>query len=155
MQSGNVLRMNSRRTWRHRESSRNVHNAAIRRALSPSHPCGSVTAGVHGCPPRRGTDQAPHREQGHPGSCTREEQRSQRFTCLVMRGPPAFPLFASWPWPRYNWMLVGSSCYDSIRADSLEGQTVGLRGDHPALPPRTNAETLSILCKGSRMTMAG
>jgi hypothetical protein len=74
VKSGNALRMNSRRPWRHRERARNVHNAAIRRALSPSHPCRNVTAGVHGCPLWRGTAQAPHREQGHPGSGTREAQ---------------------------------------------------------------------------------
>src|SRR5262249_47520331 len=28
-----------------------------------------------------------------------------RFKFLVMRGPPASSLFASWPWPRHNWML--------------------------------------------------
>src|SRR5262249_10740236 len=50
VKSSNALRSNSRCTWRHREGSRNVHNTAIRLALSPSHPCGSVTAGVHGCP---------------------------------------------------------------------------------------------------------
>src|SRR5215471_6332980 len=48
--SSNVLRSNARRTWRPREGSRNAHNTAIRRALSPLHPCGSVTVGVHGCP---------------------------------------------------------------------------------------------------------
>src|SRR5438034_10581628 len=42
--------MNSRCTWRHSEGSRNVYNTAIRRALSPLRPCGSVTADVHGCP---------------------------------------------------------------------------------------------------------
>jgi len=60
-------------------------------------------------PPRCGTAQAPHRKQGHPGGRTREEQRPHRCTCLVMRGPPASPLFASWPWPRHHCMLVGSS----------------------------------------------
>jgi len=29
--------------------------------------------------------------------------------CLMMRCPPASPLFASWPWPRHTWMLVGSA----------------------------------------------
>jgi len=48
VKSSHALRMNPRRTWRPREGSRNVHNTAIRRAFSPSHPCGSVTAGVHG-----------------------------------------------------------------------------------------------------------
>ena len=42
--------MNARCTWRHREGSRNVYNTAIRRALSPLRPCGSVTADVQGCP---------------------------------------------------------------------------------------------------------
>ena len=35
--------------------------------------------------------------------------RARRSWRGLMRGPPASPLFASWPWPRYNWMLVGSS----------------------------------------------
>ena len=30
------------------EGAMNVHNTAIRRALSPLRPCGSVTADVHG-----------------------------------------------------------------------------------------------------------
>jgi hypothetical protein len=29
--------------------------------------------------PRRGTDQAPHRKQGHAGGPTREEKRPNRF----------------------------------------------------------------------------
>jgi hypothetical protein len=45
-----ALRMHSRCTWRPREGSRNVHHTAIRRALSPSRPCGSVTAGAHADP---------------------------------------------------------------------------------------------------------
>ena len=45
---------------------------------------------------------------GTPRGRTREEKRPNRFKFLVMRGPPAAPLFASWPWPRHNWMLVGS-----------------------------------------------
>src|SRR5712691_11659415 len=36
--------------WRPREDSRNVLNTAVRRVLSPANSCGSVTAGVHGCP---------------------------------------------------------------------------------------------------------
>jgi len=50
VKSSNALCMNSRCTWRHREGSRNVYTTAIRRALSPSRSCGSVTADVHGCP---------------------------------------------------------------------------------------------------------
>jgi len=48
LKSSNALRSNSRCTWRHSEGSRNVHNTVIRRALSPLHSCGSVTADVHG-----------------------------------------------------------------------------------------------------------
>jgi len=50
VKSSNVLRINSRCTWRHRESSRNVDNTAIRHARSPLRPCGSVTVDVHRCP---------------------------------------------------------------------------------------------------------
>src|SRR5512145_2335508 len=65
----------------------------------------------HRCPrlpPRRGTAQAPHRKQGYPGGYTREVERLHRFTFLMMRGPPTYPLFASWPWPRHHSLLVGS-----------------------------------------------
>src|SRR5207302_10445556 len=48
--SRNALRMHSRCTGRHREGARNVYNTAIRRALSPLRPGGSVTAAVYGCP---------------------------------------------------------------------------------------------------------
>ena len=50
VKSGNALRMNSRCTWRHREGLQNVHHTSSSRALSPSRLCGSLTAGVHGCP---------------------------------------------------------------------------------------------------------
>ena len=61
---------------------------------------------------------SPDGEQGHLGGRIREEKRPQRCRLLGLRGPPADPLFASWPWPRHHWMLVGSSCYDRIRAAS-------------------------------------
>src|SRR5215470_1854180 len=51
VKSSPAWRINSWGTWRPREGSRNVHNIANRRALNPSHPCHSVTAGVHGGPP--------------------------------------------------------------------------------------------------------
>ena len=35
-------------------------------------------------PPRRGTAQARHRDEGPPGGHTREERRPKRFPCLVM-----------------------------------------------------------------------
>src|SRR5262252_4473226 len=48
--SSPTLRKNARCTWRHSEGARHVSNTAIRRALSPLRPCGSVTANVHGSP---------------------------------------------------------------------------------------------------------
>jgi hypothetical protein len=71
--------MNSRCTWRHSEGSRNVHNTAIRRALSPLRLCGSVTAEVHACP--RGV--APLRPRARSGTTrwrAREEQQPNRLT---------------------------------------------------------------------------
>src|SRR5262249_23473906 len=59
VKSSHALRRNARRTQRHREGSWNVHHTAIRRARSPSHPCGKVTAGVPGCP--RGVAPLRHR----------------------------------------------------------------------------------------------
>ena len=104
-----ALRSNLRCTWRHREGSRNVHNTAIRRALSPSRPCGRVTAGVHGCP--RGVAPIRHhiaiRDNSVVAHVRRNDPSASQF--LVMRCLPASPLFASCPWPRHNWMLVGSS----------------------------------------------
>jgi hypothetical protein len=107
VKSSHALRSNARRTWRHREG-----------AERPPHrppPCAQPVAPMREChggrprlPPRRGTAQAPHRKQGHPRGRTREEKRPNRFTFLVMRCPPASPLFASWPWSRHNWIRVGS-----------------------------------------------
>ncbi len=48
--SSTALRSNSRCPWRPREGARNVYHTAIRRALSPWRPCGSVPADVQGCP---------------------------------------------------------------------------------------------------------
>src|SRR4029453_17283127 len=48
--SSTALRSNSRCPSRHSEGARHVYNTPIRRALSSLHPCGSVTADVHGCP---------------------------------------------------------------------------------------------------------
>jgi len=89
------------------------------RAERPQHrypPCAQPVVPLRECHggrrrlnPRRCTAQAPHRKQGHLSGSPREEQRPHRCTCLVMRCPPASPLFASWPWPRHTWMLVGSS----------------------------------------------
>jgi hypothetical protein len=86
------------------ERARNVDHTAIRRAPSPVRPGGSGTAEVHGCP--RGVAPLRHHTVSRDSP---EEQRLHRFTFLGMRGPPASPLFASWPWPHHNSMLVGTS----------------------------------------------
>ena len=97
--SSTALRSNSRCTWRHSEGSRNVHHTAIRRALSPSRPCGSVTAGVHGCPRGVAPMRPQHRDQGQPGGPHVRGNDPTAAQFLLMRGPPCCPLFASWQWP--------------------------------------------------------
>ena len=57
-------------------------------------------------PPRRCTDQAPHREQGHPGAAYGRSNDPRASPCLVMRCPPASPLFASWPCPLHTGCLL-------------------------------------------------
>ena len=48
--------------------------------------------------PRRGTEQAPSRDQGHPGGAHGRGNDPITSPCLVMRCSPVSPLFASWPW---------------------------------------------------------
>ena len=107
----------SSHAWRS-HARRNVATPSGRAARPPHRPppCAQPGAPMREChggrprlPPRRGTAQAPHRTQGHPKGRTREEKRPNRFTFLVRRCPPASPLFASWPWPHHNSVLVGSS----------------------------------------------
>src|SRR5215475_10273425 len=45
--------------------------------------------------PGSGTEQAPHREQEHPGDRTRKEKRPKRFKFLVLRCPPAESIWGS------------------------------------------------------------
>jgi hypothetical protein len=49
-------------------------------------------------PPRRGTDQAPSRDPGHPGGAHGRRNVPIASPCHGMRCPPVSPLFASWPW---------------------------------------------------------
>src|SRR5712691_5062440 len=49
-------------------------------------------------PPRRCTDQAPSRDQGHPGGAHRRRNDPIASQFHGMRCPPVSPLFASWPW---------------------------------------------------------
>src|SRR6266852_8859817 len=79
VKSSNVLRINSRCTWRPREGARNVDNTAIRHAISPLRPGGSVTADVHGCPRGVAPIRPPLAIWDTRGR-TREEQRPHRLT---------------------------------------------------------------------------
>src|SRR5215831_5379733 len=71
--SSNTLRNNSWCTWQHREGARNVDSTAIRHALSPLRPGGSVPADVHGCPRGGAPIWPPLAIYGAPGAHTGEE----------------------------------------------------------------------------------
>ena len=60
-------------------------------------------------PPRRGTAQAPSRDQGHPGGAQGRRNDPIALPCHGIRGPPVHPLFASWPW-----LLHTGSSLDAI-----------------------------------------
>ena len=66
IKSSHAMRINSWCMWRHREgpAQRTQHRHPPR--AQPLRPCRSVTADVHDCPPRRGTDQAPYRIRDIP-----------------------------------------------------------------------------------------
>jgi len=49
-------------------------------------------------PPRRGTAEAPSREQGHPGGAHGRRHDPSASPCHGRRCPPVSLLFASWPW---------------------------------------------------------
>ena len=49
-------------------------------------------------PPRRGTAQAPSRDQGAPGGAHGRSNDPITSPFHGMRCPPVCPLFASWPW---------------------------------------------------------
>src|SRR5215467_14904712 len=49
-------------------------------------------------PPRRGTAEAPSREQGHPGGAHGRSNSLIASPCHGRRCPPVSLLFASWPW---------------------------------------------------------
>ena len=59
--------------------------------------------------PRSGTAQAPHRTQDPPVGAYGRSNATIAHQVLWTRCPHGGPLFASWPWPRHTWMLVGSS----------------------------------------------
>src|SRR5262245_32720782 len=90
--------MNSRRTRRHREGSRNVYNTAIYRARSPWRPSGSVTADVHGCPRGVAPLRPPLAIRDTPVSAHGRRNDPIASPGHGMRCPLVSPLFASWSW---------------------------------------------------------
>jgi hypothetical protein len=94
--SSNMLRHNSRCTWRHREGSRHVDHTAIRHANSPLRPGGSVPADVYGCPEARHRS-GPLSRSGTPRGRTREKKRPHRLTMprdALPTRPSSFRLLA-------------------------------------------------------------
>jgi hypothetical protein len=90
--TSNTLRHNSWCTWRPRESSRNGDNTAIRHALSPLRPCGSVTVGVHGRP--RGVAPSRHHTASRDTLVTahgrRNDPSASHSSCCDARLPMLF-----------------------------------------------------------------
>jgi len=72
-------------------------------------------------PPRRGTTQAPSRDQGHPGGAHGRKNDPIASPCHGMRCPPVHPLVASWPW------LLHTGC--SLEAMDITGPSGIMRGD--------------------------
>ena len=81
--SSTTLRKNARCTWRPSAGVRNVHNAAIRHAISPLRPSGRVTPDVHGC--SRGGEHGDAGANQHP----------------LIEGPASFPRRSTLEEPRH------------------------------------------------------
>jgi len=80
------------------EGLRNVHHTVLRRTRSPSHPCGSLMAGVRGWP-RGVAPITPHPAmRDTPVVAYGRRNGSLAPSFLVMRGPDGGPLFASSRW---------------------------------------------------------
>ena len=93
--SSNALRVNWRGPGRHMASLWNVHHTAIHSTRSPSRMCGSVTAGVYGCP--RGVAPIKHHPAMQDSHVVAHERSNDPIAALflVMRCPRSEPLFAS------------------------------------------------------------
>ena len=91
----NALRMHSRCTGRPMEGLQNGHHTAIHSTRSPSRMCGSVTAGVYGCP--RGVAPIKHHPAMKDSHVVAHGRSNDPIVAsfLVMRCPRSEPLFAS------------------------------------------------------------
>src|SRR4029453_9238900 len=105
VKSRHALRRNSWHTWRPGEGSRNVLNTPIRGALSPSHPCASVTAGVHGGP--RGVAPLRHHTARRDTPVATHGRRNDAIAAPASGGP-ARPLLLFSP-PGYGLATPGCS----------------------------------------------
>ena len=124
VKSSDVLRSNSRCTWRYREGSRNVHTTAIRRVLSPSYPCGSIAAVVlrqtFTAAPEAWHPSGTLSRAGIPRWCTREEQRPHRRTMPQDAIPARLLYFRLLTIAFPSCMIVRTYCYDNALAELLE-----------------------------------
>jgi hypothetical protein len=77
---------------------RNVHHTVIRRTRRPSHPGGSIMAGVRGCPRGVAPINHPPAMRDNPGGAYGRSNDIIAPAFLVMRGPDGGPLFASSRW---------------------------------------------------------
>jgi hypothetical protein len=103
--------------------------------------------GRHCRRPRSCTNQAPSRDQGHPGGAHGRRNDPIASPCHGMRGPPVHPLFASWPWllhtgcsleerparPRILWGVSPHAVNCPIRTASISAG----RGGHKPSEART------------------
>ncbi len=80
----------------------NIHHTAISSALSPSHLCGSLKAGVHGCPRWVATIKHHPEIRANQGDEPVRSHDTIAAQCLVRRGPHGCHIFASVFWPRYT-----------------------------------------------------
>jgi hypothetical protein len=105
VKSSNALRSNSRCTWRHMAGLQNVHNTSIRRALRPSRMCGSIKAGVHGCP--RGVALITHHLEIRANEGVEHVRSYDTIAAqfLVMRCPHGGHIFATVSRPRHTGYL--------------------------------------------------
>jgi len=77
---------------------RNVHHTVIRRTRSPEHPCGSLMAGVRGCPRGVAPIKHPPAMRDNPGVAYGRRNDISAPSFLVRRCPDGGPLFASSRW---------------------------------------------------------
>jgi hypothetical protein len=111
-------------------------------ALSPSRPCGSAMAGVHGCPRGGAPSRQPSVLRDNPRGAHGRSSDPIASPCLVMRGPTVSPLFAS-----SQWLLppgCSSEALDRTGHERNRWDTVGLQqARHNFVPAKPGADDCS------------